>query len=397
MRKLSVFLAISFVFFTLNSYGLNKNYIENRIKNVKVAIKEKKEGYLKLRSQYVKLIRQTRKTKRDINMLRRKIGKNKKDLTRLNKKIEALKSDIASVSGQLILQKKELYREFDKYYQYSLTSGYYKKGVWYEYMNSFIIKYMQNKIKRYVFKRTYLKNRLDTLKRYVNRKQKILNKIQSQQNTLKKQIARLSFLTKESLKKRKSYLKQIKQLSLEQDKLQTILQKIIEKEQKKALEAARKRAEQLKKKAKSHIVNMPQTSRVSSYSLRKSFKGLVALPAQGKIIDTFGKKYDTVVKVYTRNDGIDIRTKKGSCARAVYRGKVDYVGKLPGYGGVVIINHLNGYYSVYGGVMPDVKTGDFVKMNSCIGTMQSNRLHFELRRHATAINPLKLLNRRFLR
>ncbi len=398
MRRFSVFIALASLLFALNANGLNKHYIENRIQNVKAAIKKKKEGYLKLRAQYVKLIGQTKKTKQDIEILKKKISKNRRGLSVLNKKIEALGADIGSISKQLTAQKNELYREFDEYYKYSMTSGYYKKGVWYEYMNSYIIKYMQNKIKRYVSQRLYLKNRLDTLKQYIDRKKKILNKIQTQQHALKRQVARLSFLTKESLKKRQSYLNQIKRLSLEQDRLQGILKNIIEQEQKRAAEAARKRAERLKhNKTKPKIVTMPSTSKVTAHSIKRSFKGLLKPPVVGKIVDTFGKKYDTLTRVTTRNDGIDIKAAKGRCVRAVYLGRVDYVGNLAGYGGVIIINHLNGYYTVYGGVKPKVKVGESVKTQECIGVMQSDRLHFELRKHAEAINPLKLLNRRFLR
>ncbi len=400
MRRFSVFIALASLLFALNANGLNKHYIENRIQNVKAAIKKKKEGYLKLRAQYVKLIKQTKKTKKDIAVLKKKINKNKQGLSALNKKIGNLKVDIGSISKQLTTQKNELYREFDEYYKYSMTSGYYKKGVWYEYMNSFIIKYMQNKIKRYVSRRLYLKSRLDKLKQYIERKKKILDKIQAQQNTLKSQVRKLSFLTKESLKKRKSYLKQIKQLSLEQDRLQGILKNIIKQEQKRAMEAARRRAAKLKRsknKAKPKIVTMPGTSGITAYSLKRSFKGLLKPPVAGKIVDTFGKKYDTLTRVTTRNDGIDIKAAKGRCVRAVYLGRVDYVGNLAGYGGVIIINHLNGYYTVYGGVKPKVTVGESVKTQECIGIMQSDRLHFELRRHAEAINPLKLLNRRFLR
>jgi len=400
MRRFSVFIALASLLFALNANGLNKHYIENRIQNVKAAIKKKKEGYFKLRAQYVKLIEQTKKTKRNIAILKKKISKNKKGLAALNKKIEALKADIGSISKQLITQKNELYREFDEYYKYSMTSGYYKKGVWFEYMNSFIIKYMQNKIKMYISKRLYLKNRLDTLKQYIERKKRILDKIQTQQHTLKKQVAKLSFLTAESLKKRRIYLEQIKRLSTEQDRLQSILKNIIEIEQKKAMEAARKRAQKLKHnkaKANHRIVSMPAARGIAAYSVKKSFGGLLKPPVVGKIVDTFGKKYDTLTRVTTRNDGIDIKAAKGRCVRAVYLGRVDYVGSLSGYGGVIIINHLNGYYTVYGGVKPRVKEGESVKTQECIGIMQSDRLHFELRKHAKAVNPLKLLNRRFLR
>ncbi len=399
MKKFKVFSTLIIIaLLAINTYGLNKHYIENRIKNVQEAIKKKKAGYLKLRAQYIRLTKQRRSVESNIKLLKKQIQHNQKGVIALNHKIELLKKDIFSISQQLVVQKKELYKELNEYYQYSMTSGYYKKGVWYEYMNSFIIKYMENKINQYVLRKTYLKNRLDTLKMYVDKKRLIVSQIRSQQNSLKSQVHSLSLLTKESLKKKHDYLVQIKKLNLEQDRLHSILQKIIEQERQRAMEEARQKAQERRmKQKKAKVISIKQRGTISSYTLRKSFGGILNPPVVGKVIDTFGKKYDTVFRVYTRNDGIDIKAPQGSCVRVVYRGKVDYVGSLPGYGGVIIINHLNGYYTVYGGVFPMVRVGEYVKTQRCIGKMQKNRLHFELRRHAKAINPLKLLNRRFLR
>ena len=398
MRKFSLVLLVLLFCGTVNSFALNKSYIEKRIKNVQSALLEKKAGYLKLRDQYRKLRIKTRRTKLDIKRLKVKIDASQAGLKRLNRKISLLKKDIKTVGAQLSIQKQELYSEFNKYYEYSMTGDYYKKGVWYIYMNSFIIKYMQNKIKSYVSKRTYLKNKLNMLKVYVNKKKKILSRIQAQNSTLNRQNRQLALLLKESVRKRRAYLKQIKQLSIEQDRLQSILSKIIKEEREKALAAAKRRKKISPNKK--NVLTIKQKNVVSRYAIRKSFnalKGSLMPPVRGKIIDTFGKKYDTLFRVYTRNDGIDIMAHKGECVKCIYPGKVDYVGRLSGYGGVIIINHLNGYYTVYGGVNPSVKVGENVKMYECIGNMETDKLHFELRRHSKAVNPLELLNRRYLR
>ena len=391
MKKFSLTLCI-FFFIGLNAFGLNKHYIEKRIKNVKVVIEQKKTYYLKLRNQYSKLMAQTTKTKRSIKVLRSKLKKNRADLKRLNGKIRDLRYDINSISKQLRIQKQKLYNELEKYYEYSKIGNYYKKGVWYEYMNGFIASDMQNKIRQYVSKRAYLRNKLVILNSYVDKKHKILSDIKLKENSLNQQIVYLSDLLKESSKKKEAYLNEIKKLNSEQERLKNILKNIIEQEKKRALE--RKKRKKLLAKKRS------TKNRVTSYEIKKQFKGLygkVLPPVRGKIIDTFGKKYDTLFKVYTRNDGIDIGVKKGTSVKAVYQGRVDFTGNLPGYGGVVIINHLNGYYTVYGGVVYSVKNGQRISARERIGETATNKLHFELRRHSKAIDPLKLLDRRFLK
>ncbi len=391
MKKFSFILVIFLSVFP--AYAIDKHVVEQKIKNVKAKIEQKKASYIKMRQQYSTLMSQISKVDKSVKYLKYRIKVNKKDLRKLNKRIDNLKKDIGSVSKQLNEQKQRLRKEFREYYEYSRIGEFYKQGVWYEYMNAFVSEYMQNKIKKYIEKRTYLKNKLDTLNSYVKRKKRILDKIQKQEIALKKKMNELSILTARAKKNKEMYLKDIKQLSLEQAKLQGILQKIIEEEQRKKKEQAR-----LAKK-KSRIVSR-STNNIKTGLIAKEFTALrhkIQPPVSGKIIDTFGQKYDTVFKVYTRNDGIDIKAKNGICVKSIAYGKIDYIGNLPVYGGVIIVNHLNGYYTVYGGVTPVVGKGAIVKAYQCMAKLKSDRLHFELRRHAQAVNPLIFLDRRFLR
>ncbi len=393
MKKFSLVFVVIF-FFALPSYALNKSFVEKKIESVKAQIEQKKASYIKMRQQYSNLLFKIKKMDKNINYLKYRIKINKKGLTKLNKRIVSLKKDVGKVSIQLNSQKSRLKKEFLEYYKYSRIGSYYKQGVWYEHMNIFIAAYMQNKIKRYIQKRKYLKKKLDTLNMYVKRKKRIIRKIQSQESDLRKKMKELSVLTAQAKKNKESYLKDIKQLSLEQSRLQTILQKIIAEERKKQLE------EEKKKAALKHSITIKPTSIINKYIVGKEFgalKSRIKPPVYGKVIDTFGQKYDTVFKVYTRNDGIDIKTKMGACIKSIGTGKVDYIGNLPVYGGVIIINHLNGYYTVYGGIIPTVRKNSAVKAYQCIGKVNGDRLHFELRRHAQAVDPLKFLDRRYLR
>ena len=77
---------------------------------------------------------------------------------------------------------------------------------------------------------------------------------------------------------------------------------------------------------------------------------------------------------------------------AVSSGTVTLVGETPYYGKVVIINHTQGYHSVYA-EMSDitVKPGDKVRLNQVIGksgeNMDGQGLHFEIWKGKTPINP----------
>ena len=75
----------------------------------------------------------------------------------------------------------------------------------------------------------------------------------------------------------------------------------------------------------------------------KPAKGIFAWPAQGKILNKFGKQGQKVYK------GIEIDLKKGSAVTAAAAGKVIYSGNgIPGYGNLVIIEHSDSFFSIYG-------------------------------------------------
>ncbi len=382
MRRFSLFL-LFFVFISSVGYTANKKVIEEKLKSISETIKQRKEDYNKLRSQYLTILKQISETDRRITFLKSKIKRTKKDLDLLNRKIATLKREIGKVSLDLERQKEKLYKELVSYYEYSKVSNYYAKGVWYSHMNGFITSYMQDRIKSYISKREYLKQRIEKLNAYMRQKQKIIEKIKTQQRDLDAQKATLNRLAVMAESKKKQYLDEIQKLTKQRENLKKLLKKIIEEE---------KRKRESKK--------LKVVKKINPKLVEKEFKALahkIRPPVSGKVVSRFGRKYDPVFRVYTRNDGIDIKAKKGSCIRSVAYGKVGFVGDLPGYGGVVIINHLNGYYTVYAGLNSSLKVGQVVKAHQCIGRLSSTKLHFEIRRHATAVNPLYFLDRRFLK
>ena len=125
-------------------------------------------------------------------------------------------------------------------------------------------------------------------------------------------------------------------------------------------------------------------------------KGLFVWPARGYIISGFGAKIDRVV-----NKGIDIKTDEGSIVRAARAGKVVYCDKRQrGFGETVIIDHGNGYQTVYAFNSEIlVKTGDAVGQNDAIarsgatGRAIEPSLHFEIRRNGMPQNPMAYLSR----
>jgi lipoprotein NlpD len=101
------------------------------------------------------------------------------------------------------------------------------------------------------------------------------------------------------------------------------------------------------------------------------------------------------------NKGIDLGGKLGEPVLAAASGQVVYSGSgLRGYGKLLIIKHNETFLSAY--AHNDrllVKEGDLVKVGQRIADMGSSgtdrvKLHFEIRRDGTPVDPLKFLPRR---
>ena len=124
-----------------------------------------------------------------------------------------------------------------------------------------------------------------------------------------------------------------------------------------------------------------------------SLQGKLNSPLDISLIrNDFGIIADNSTNTQSFNRGIDFSISYGSRVFAVSSGTVTLVGETPYYGKVVIINHTQGYHSVYA-EMSDitVKPGDKVRLNQVIGksgeNMDGQGLHFEIWKGKTPINP----------
>ncbi len=118
-------------------------------------------------------------------------------------------------------------------------------------------------------------------------------------------------------------------------------------------------------------------------------------PLKGKVISGFGAKPDGL-----KNEGINIAVPEGTSVRAADGGVVAYAGnELKGYGNLVLIRHPGGYVTAYAHAKElFVKRGDKVARGDVIakagqtGAVTSPQLHFEVRKGATALDPMKFIS-----
>jgi murein DD-endopeptidase MepM/ murein hydrolase activator NlpD len=119
------------------------------------------------------------------------------------------------------------------------------------------------------------------------------------------------------------------------------------------------------------------------------------VPSSKKVSSNFGHRWGR------KHEGIDIPAREGAPILAVQDGVVVYAGNgLGGYGNLIVLGHKNGLFSVYAHAQKVfVRKNDRISQGQMIasvgqtGKASGPHLHFELRQHSRAINPMQSLVR----
>ncbi len=143
--------------------------------------------------------------------------------------------------------------------------------------------------------------------------------------------------------------------------------------------------------APSAVRRAPVTTAIAAPA---AFSGRFQWPIDGPILARFGPLAPGKV-----NDGINIGVAAGTPIRATADGVVAYAGDQIGvYGGLVLINHGDGWVSAYGHAErldvqrgQAVKAGDIIAIAGATGQVQVPQLHFQLRKGRVPVDPLRQL------
>lgn len=159
-------------------------------------------------------------------------------------------------------------------------------------------------------------------------------------------------------------------------------------EEKREIEAARREAP-------------PETAPPAAPAGLAGRAGTLPWPSDGKVIAKFGRHVHPEFGTATFNNGIDIEADAGMPIHAVGSGTIDFVSTVPGYGNCIIVNHGDGFYTVYAHASEIlVQQGDAVTEGQVIarvgstGSLSGDRLHFEIRDRKKPVDPLTWLRRR---
>lgn len=152
--------------------------------------------------------------------------------------------------------------------------------------------------------------------------------------------------------------------------------------------------QELIRKLQQTIEDLPQVK--TDERPLKSIKGQLSWPVKGRLLARFGSRKAGNL----RWDGVMIGTPEGRKVRAVHRGRVAFADWLRGYGLLLIIDHGNGYMTLYGNNQSLFKeTGEWVEAGESValagssGGRRKSGVYFGIRVKGKAVNPRKWCRR----
>jgi septal ring factor EnvC (AmiA/AmiB activator) len=153
-----------------------------------------------------------------------------------------------------------------------------------------------------------------------------------------------------------------------------------------------------KRKERERLANQQSPSHALNLKDFKKAKGKLYWPVNGKVISRYGKQRNALLKTTIKNTGIDIKANSGEEARAVFKGLVSMITYLSGYGNTVILDHGEGFYTVYSHLSDIlVEEDQFINAGHPIGlvgesgSLDGAKLHFEIYAAEKTVDPMQWL------
>jgi len=132
-----------------------------------------------------------------------------------------------------------------------------------------------------------------------------------------------------------------------------------------------------------------------------ALRGRLEWPVRGRVSAPFGKFKHPEFSSEIVRKGIDIDAPEGGEIKAVEKGRVVYAERFSGYGNMVILDHGERYYTIYGHLAEIVKkNGESVTRGEVLGragesdSLAGAKLYFEIRKDGHSLDPVPWLRNR---
>ena len=223
-------------------------------------------------------------------------------------------------------------------------------------------------------------------------KQSLVDENRNEQEELKEEKIQQQFLMASIRKKQGTYTKQIKQKEQQASAIDKAIEKLI----REAIARANKKVSKKKvsKKGTSTSFALTAEAKILADNFTAN-KGKLPWPVgTGRITKMFGRQpHPTLPNIQINSSGVEIETKAGEKARAIFEGEVIAIQKLKGASRLVQIRHGNYITTYYNIENISVSEGDKVATKQSIGQVRTNPItgraimKFLIYQNAKRLNP----------
>lgn len=156
---------------------------------------------------------------------------------------------------------------------------------------------------------------------------------------------------------------------------------------------------------KSTTQNTTKPTNAGNEKTEKAKELTFVKPVEGDIVREFAKDnliYSNTLEEWTTHMGIDIKAEKTTVVKAAEAGTVKSIKNDPRYGLTIVVEHENGYQSVYANLLTSefVVEGEKVEKEQSLGTVGNTavfevadepHLHFEIWKDGVQVDPTTCL------
>ena len=354
--------------------------IQSLIKQTQAALEQNLEASERLQQELKLAELEIAKTATELNQTDRSLSETRKEVANLEKERSNLRSAIKEQQGLLASQLKSAYMAGDYDFAKMLfnqdDAGRFERVLtYYQYLNK------------------ARKNQIDEFRGIVQALEQVEQQLRAKEVTLNQFLAE----QKNQADKLRGQ-QQARHLKLQlldaQIKTDTARVRALQQEERSLLDAI----EQAEIAAQQRAQAQKQANQLADIELTglEALKGKLSRPTAGKMRALFGKRRQGQV----RWKGVIFTSEQGVPVQAVHDGKVLYADWLKGFGLVTIVDHGEGYMTVYGRNQALLKqpgqnvfAGETIGLVGNSGGQASTGLYFELRHKGKALNPSQWLGR----
>lgn len=352
---------------------------ENEYKKIQKEIKTQKQKLRRVKKQETSILTEIEETNKQMRTIESDLRKYKIRLSNTEVKLSQVENDISVSKGAVERHREWMKRKLRAIHRYGRNSDFLLLLLGASDIPQLI---RNSKNLQYITANDH--KRMSTYQENLNR----LRTRENQLISLKREIAanRAKVLAEESSLSARRKNKEIMLASVKKEKSSRL--KML-----REMEESSKRLREI----------IDKSDRGDSFPGRGfgGLKGRLPWPVQGKVVIPYGSQKDPQFNTPVFRSGTFIESQSDSMAKAVHEGKVVFAEWFKGYGQLVIINHGEGYHSLYGSLSEIfTKVGDIIKGKQVVGRVgnsslvNSPGLYFELRYKGKPLNPIQWLQRR---